>query len=183
MTRAKPRQPQKYTAPKRTTYGFVQTGGILGRQIRKVSEKRGFAESRVLTQWAEIAGEAVAAITRPVKVSYGREGLGATLTLLCKGADAPMLQMQIPQVISRVNACYGYAAIARIRITQTSATGFSEDAPAYRGEAEKSAGLLSNEDVAHVEQTVRDIGDTELKQALANLGENIMSRSKTNMQK
>ena len=78
--------------PRRTTTkGFKRTNSLLSQQIRKASETRGFAQSRLLTHWAEIAGEATAAISRPVEVSYGRkEGIGATLTLLTTGANAPV---------------------------------------------------------------------------------------------
>ena len=68
----------------------------------------------MLTAWAEIAGEDIAAITRPVKIGYGREGMGATLTLLVAPAHAPMVQMDLPRLKDRVNAAYGYNAIARI---------------------------------------------------------------------
>ena len=119
--------------PRRTTTkGFKRTDSLLSQQIRKASETRGFAQSRLLTHWTEIAGEATAAISRPVEVSYGRkEGIGATLTLLTTGANAPMLEMQKEQLRARVNAVYGYNAIARVRITQTAATGFAEGQVAF----------------------------------------------------
>ena len=70
-------------APRRTsTKGFKRTDSLLSAKIRQASETRGFAQSRLLTQWAEIVGQDVAAISRPVEVSYGRGGMGATLTLL-----------------------------------------------------------------------------------------------------
>jgi protein-disulfide isomerase len=69
--------------------------------------------ARLLTHWDEIVGPEMARIARPVKVGYGRgSGLGATLTLLARGADAPRLQAEAPKLIARVNAAYGYAAIA-----------------------------------------------------------------------
>ena len=49
--------------------GFERTAGLLQSQIRKASEKRGFAESRLLTHWAEFVGEDFANVARPVKVS------------------------------------------------------------------------------------------------------------------
>ena len=36
------------------------------------------------------------------------------MTLLVSSAHAPMIQMQLPQIIEKVNATYGYAAISRI---------------------------------------------------------------------
>jgi len=69
--------------------GFIQTGGLLKAKIRAATETRGFAETRLLTNWKDIAGPATASICRPVKVSYGKQGFGATLTLLTTGANAP----------------------------------------------------------------------------------------------
>jgi hypothetical protein len=42
-----------------------------------------------------------------------------------------MLEMQKEILRARVNACYGYNAIARIRITQTAPTGFAEGQAAF----------------------------------------------------
>ena len=106
-----------------TTYGFSQTSRLLQGRIRTASEARGFAVTRLLTHWDEIVGQATAQIARPVNVSYGREGMGATLTILTTGSQAPMLEMQKEQIREKVNACYGYRAISRVRITQTAPTG------------------------------------------------------------
>ena len=94
--------------PRRTsTKGFKRTDSLLSGQIRRASETRGFAQSRLLTQWAEIAGQDIAAIAQPVEIGYGRAGMGATLTLLTTGANAPMLEMQKEQLRQKVNAVYG----------------------------------------------------------------------------
>lgn len=114
------------TPPTRRQRGFEPTGGLLKQQIRSAGESRGFAVARLLTHWAEVAGADLGRITRPVKVGYGREGMGATLTLLTTGAMAPMVEMQKERLRERVNAVYGYAAISRILLTQTAATGFAE---------------------------------------------------------
>ncbi len=169
------------TAPKRMRRGFVQTGGLLGHSIRQTSEKRGFAESRLLTQWAEIAGPAVAGIARPVKVSYSQNGLGATLTLLTTGANGPMLQMQVPVIIERVNACYGYNAIRRIQITQTAASGFAEEPTGFDHQpAARKALPLSAAKAQSIDQAVEDVADAGLKQALALLGANVLAHPKNN---
>lgn len=160
--------------PKRKSRGFLRTGGILSTQIRKVSEKRGFVETRLLTHWAEFVGESVAKIARPVKVHYAREGLGATLTILSTGANAPMLQMQIPQIIERVNACYGYSAISKIKITQTASIGFHEDQKAFK--PVKQAKTLSSQAVKDVDTTVKNVSNQDLKDALARLGRSIKQK-------
>lgn len=144
--------------------------------IRTAGEKRGFALSRLLTQWAEIVGDEIAARAIPARIGYGREGMGGTLTLLVNGASAPEIQMQLPRIQDRVNACYGYTAIARIRLTQTAASGFSEDSsPFLTGSAPPS-----REPDRAARQTAhalsRDVGDDALRAALEALGEKVLSR-------
>jgi len=182
MARKSNPKPLTDPPPKRLAKGFVQTGGLLGQRIRQAGEKRGFAETRLLTQWAEIAGQAVAAVAQPVKVSYGAHGLGATLTLLTTGANAPMLQMQIPALIERVNACYGYNAIRKIQITQTAPTGFAEGAAAFaaKPEPDRRPQPVSAATQQAVEQVVGDVADPGLKQALALLGSNVLTHRNNN---
>lgn len=162
--------------------GFVQTGGLLKTDIRGATEKRGFAETRLLTQWAEIAGTSTAAIATPVKVGYTTQGIGATLTLLCKGANAPMLQMQLPQILKRVNACYGYNAISRIKITQTAPTGFGEGAAAAFTH-KPAARKLSPEQSQRLAKNVGEVEDDSLRLALEKLGQNILTRPNSNPSK
>lgn len=171
----------KAEAPrKRFARGFVQTGGILNLHIRKATEKRGFLETRLLTQWAEIAGASTAATCRPVKVSYGRDGFGATLTLLTNGANAPLLQAQLPKIRERVNACYGYAAISRIRLTQTAETGFAEAQAAFTSRPTTGTAKPRIEKLPEpVQKSVSAISSDPLRSALEVLGKNILSRNQT----
>ena len=88
----------------RRSFGFRRADSLLQGRIRDASASRGFAQSRLLTHWAEIAGPQIAKIARPVEVSYGRGGIGATLVLLTTGAHAPVLEMESPKLRERVNA-------------------------------------------------------------------------------
>jgi hypothetical protein len=164
--------------PFRRQRGFEPASGLLKDALRVAGEKRGFAVSRLLTHWAEIVGEDLARSTRPVKVGYGREGMGATLTLLAASTAAPIVQMELPRIRERVNACYGYAAIARIHITQTAAQGFAEGqaqfAPAPKAPPAPDPAVLAQ--AADVATGVRD---GALRSALEALGQNILTRRKT----
>lgn len=175
---AKPRTYSPNSTPRRRGRGFVQTGGILHQRIRKAAEKRGFVETRLLTHWAEIVGEATAAITRPIKVGYGRQGLGATLTILTNGANAPMVQAELPKIQDRVNAVYGYGAISRIRITQTAATGFAEAQTDFAGPKKKTPPQATPAQQAQIKESVADLQDDDLRKALQALGQNIITRVK-----
>lgn len=161
-----------------TTKGFAQTSSLLAGRIRAASEQRGFAQSRLLTHWAETVGDEIAALSRPVEISYGRGGLGATLTLLTTGPNAPVLEMEKEKLRARVNAVYGYNAIARIRVTQTAPAGFAEGQVDF---AHRPAGRAAGPDAeaqARAAEAVAPVADTELRAALERLGANILDRSK-----
>ncbi|MEM6896069.1 MAG: DUF721 domain-containing protein [Pseudomonadota bacterium] len=159
--------------------GFRRAASAVEKRVRLAGEARGFAVTRLLTHWAEIVGEDTARTARPVNVSYSKGGFGATLTLLTSAAQAPMLQMQLPAIREKVNACYGYSAIARIRITQTAATGFAEGQAVF-GAAEKAAATPrpSPEHHAKARDAADGVENDTLRQALVALGENVMRSSK-----
>ena len=160
-----------------STKGFRRTGALLEGQIRRTSEARGFAQSKVLTHWSEIAGPDIAAIARPVDIKFGRGGLGATLTLLTTGAQAPILEMQKEQLREKVNAIYGYSAVSRIRITQTAATGFAEGQVAFDHGPKADAPMrpITDEAVA----TAAPVSDAGLRGALERLGTNIQNKTQS----
>jgi len=176
MTGRMPKEQPHGRLPRRMR-GFERTSSLLGERIRSAGEQRGFAVARLLTHWAEVVGPDIASAARPVKVHYGRQGFGATLTLLTTGARAPMLDMQKDAIREKVNACYGYAAISRIKLTQTAPIGFAEGAaefapapvqPRKPDEAAcRKAGALSE-----------GVADDGLRKALAALGQNVLSRPK-----
>jgi hypothetical protein len=156
--------------------GFEPAAGLLREPIRLAGETRGFAITRLLTQWAEIVGEDVARMARPVKMGYGRDGLGATLTLLTTGAMAPLLQMEKPTIRAKVNACYGYNAVARIHITQTAPIGFAEGQAVF-ATAPKAPKPPNPEVCARARNLSQAVSDESLRAALEALGQNILSRS------
>ena len=165
---------------KSTTYGFAQTAGVLQSRIRKATETRGFAQSRLLTHWDEIAGADIAAISRPVEISYARGGMGATLVLLTTGAQAPMLEMQKDSLRQRVNAVYGYNAITRIRITQTAPRGFAEGQASFAHRPKAAPERAPTpEATARARAETAAIGDEGLRAALERLGANVISRTQT----
>ncbi|QMU58411.1 MAG: DUF721 domain-containing protein [Boseongicola sp.] len=157
--------------------GFQRASSLLGDRIRSASETRGFAVSRLLTHWDDIVGPDLAGQARPVEVNYGR-GFGATLTLLTSGAVAPMVEMQKENIRERVNACYGYAAIQRIRLTQTSAAGFAEPSASFTPQKKSTSSDVTEELKNLAEQTAAPIHDEGLRTALENLGGNVLTHSR-----
>lgn len=164
---------------RRSRKGFQRTSTLLRDRIRKAGETRGFAVTRVLTHWAEIVGTDMASICKPVDVKYGRQGFGATLTVLTTGAQAPMLEMQKEKLRERVNAAYGYNAIAHLRITQTAPIGFADGqalfTPAGKT-AEKTPDPVTQKEA---QVMAAPVGDQDLRQALERLASNVLTKAKS----
>ncbi len=157
--------------------GFRSASALLENRLRTVGEERGFAVTRLVTHWGDIAGPDLADITTPVKVSYAKGGFGATLILLTKGAHAQMVEMQLPGLRDKVNACYGYNAIARIKLTQTAPTGFAEGQAVFK-HAAPQAPVRNPDHTATAQAAVEDIRDSGLRAALAEFGDNILHGKK-----
>lgn len=168
--------------PPRRSRGFRQASSLLASQIRHAAEGRGFAVARLLTHWAEVVGADVAARARPVKIGHSRGGMGATLTLLTTGPYAPLLEMQLPVIRDRVNACYGYNAIGRIVLTQTAPTGFSEGQAEFTP-APRRAAPPDPARVAQAQGIAEGFDNPALSAAVRQLALNILSRRDINDRK
>jgi hypothetical protein len=164
--------------PARRMRGFEAASGLLKDRIRTAGESRGFAMTRLLTHWADIAGDDLARITRPVKVGYAKGGFGATLTLLVRAAEAPMVQMQLPVLRDRVNACYGYNAISRISLTQTAPIGFAEGQAEFTPAPMAAMPAPNPAILAVANETASGVRDESLRAALEKLAQNVLNRSK-----
>lgn len=197
---AKPGRSRKGGKPRaeparRKSRGFLRAATLTPDALRSAGAKRGFAELRLLTEWRAVAGEALASICRPVKVSYSRRdapGLGATLIVTAPGARAPEVEMSAPRIIERVNAFYGYRAVSRIRIDQSrdpsaplrrsapltgQTAGFAEDAPGWSGPPPGVAGGAA-EPIADEVAPVAGVADERLARALARLGASVVAHAK-----
>ena len=153
------------------TRGLRQAAAMVQDRIRKVGEGRGFAVAKVFAHWAEVAGDEIAAITRPVKVCYNRNGFGATLTLLIDGAHGPRLDMERESLRRKVNAVYGYNAIKEIRYTQTSATDFRRKLRAHSVAPPSAEISESARDVA------KGVVDPGLRSVLERLACHVLART------
>ncbi len=165
----------KQPRPPHKSRGFSRAVTLMQKSIRGATESRGFAETRVLTHWAEIVGEDVAKIAHPVDVSYAKGGFGATLTVLTSGAQAPMLEMQKEKLREKVNAVYGYNAIARIRLTQTAPTGFAEGQMAFDHGPRTPKGPNPKASTA-AREIAAPVENEDLRLALAALGANVLTK-------
>lgn len=142
--------------------------------VGDAAAKRGIAETKLLTQWAEIVGEDFASCTQPLELKR-RSGLalGGVLTLAVEGARATEIEHVLPQLIERVNAHYGYRAVAEARLTQ--ATDRLRRRPETPARAPRRT--ATEDERRRVAALTDPIGDGDLRAALARLGENVIVRA------
>jgi hypothetical protein len=99
-------------------------GEFLPSLMRPAFEKYGFSSAAILTDWAALAGPELAAFTAPERLKWPRKQpgednpSGATLILRVAGARALEVEHRRPQIIERLNASFGYRAVADIRVVQ-----------------------------------------------------------------
>ena len=127
------------------------------RQIDPLVVKRGFGESALILRWPEIVGERWAAASAPESLRFppGQKADGV-LTIVVRGAHAPMMQHIAPEIVERVNRFFGYAAVAKLTIRQ--------------GEVAKrmprSAPVPPREAPAEIGEGLKTIADPELRAVL-----------------
>jgi hypothetical protein len=99
-------------------------GEFVPKLMRPAFEKYGFPAAALLTEWPAIAGPELARYTAPERLKWPRpnretgETGCATLVLRVAGARALEVEQMRPQLIARINANFGYRAVADIRILQ-----------------------------------------------------------------
>lgn len=153
----------------------IKAGGGRTGQVRAVADivpgvsraafrRFGFVQSAIVARWPEIVGEDYARHSAPDALSFpaGKRS-GGTLTILCSGPFATMLQHVEPQVIERVNRFFGYAAVARVSLKH------GELPPRPKREATPELQPLSAEMTA----MLKPIGDAGLRGSLEALARQI----------
>jgi hypothetical protein len=121
------------TSPaRRNHFGAKAVGSFLPALTTKAFQKYGFSTVALITDWPAIVGGDLASCSSPERLKWRRtaeadedEGSGpptsrsgATLVLRVDGARALKIQYEARQIIDRINAYFGYAAIAELRLIQ-----------------------------------------------------------------
>jgi hypothetical protein len=143
---------------------------VLPKVAEPALRKRGFSAVEVITHWTEIVGAEMAADTMPEKLSFPRGARSqGTLHLLATGSVALELQHLEPIIINRINTYFGYAAVARIALTQ----GPPRQLRATPPKRERSP--VPRERLAEINDVTDDVGPDDLRDALRRLGSAVAS--------
>ncbi|WP_350332853.1 DUF721 domain-containing protein [Coralliovum pocilloporae] len=164
-----------YSRPYRKRPVGKPIADLIGDIVDPVCRKRGFATADIVAWWPDIVGERYADCSEPDRIAWPKQKEDtveqfepATLHVRISGAQALFFQHEIPQIIDRVNAMFGYSAIGRIRLIQRPVS--KPKAPLRR-----PAPSLDQSDEASLQDDLAGIEDKGLHEALARLGRGIRS--------
>lgn len=164
-------------AGKRGTGNPVAVSDVASGIIDPLLRRRAGISVDLVQSWEEIVGERLAASTRPERIAWPRRLSEddpfepATLVIACEGPAALRLQHETTQVIGRINAFLGFAAIARIRILQKPLTDTAPKRPA----ALRALTAPENEKLSTLTTEIEDEG---LRGALQRLGSSVIASRK-----
>ena len=140
---------------------------LMGATLGGAFKQQGFASSEILARWADIVGPEVAAHSEPLKINwprpFGEDAAPepATLVLRVEGPAALEIQHLSAVILERVNRFFGWQAIGRIALRQ---------APLRRRAPDKRPPPPDPAVTARIAQSLPQVEDENLRQALARLG-------------
>lgn len=147
--------------------GPKQLPDLLGKLLGSEARRRGLAEVRMVTDWAAVIGETIAARCQPVSLS--RHGV---LHLDVTGGAALELQHAELQVIERINTYFGRKVVSRLHLRQSPPQRRILTPPP------PPPPTLDPAEEAAIDKTVEGVGDEALRKALASLGQTVSRKAK-----
>ncbi len=186
----KPNAPLKLKSPRppmsaleRKAYNPARAvGNFVAALTRKAFEKYGFSAATLITDWPAIVGQDLSRQTAPEKLKWPRAPempgappgadaaptpkarQGAVLFIRVEGPRALEIEYKRAQIAERINAYFGYRAIAEIRIIQ---------APLPKPVARKRVEVTAADKVS-----LPSVADDDLRTALEKLGAGIRAKKR-----
>jgi hypothetical protein len=137
---------------------------------RTAFRRFGFVQSSVVSRWPEIVGAEHAKVSLPQAIRFPPgEKADGILELLVEPAHAPLIQHLVPEIIERVNRFFGYRAVARVKLRQGAVKPPSASREAPAPPSLKPVPI-------ELGDSLRDIGDPELRAVLESLARSIAQR-------
>ena len=143
----------------------------VARLTKPIFGKRGLADGAIVREWDAIAGADMAEHSAPEKIVYPSKARGdGTLHLrVDSGSFATALQHDEPQVVERINAYFGYRAVARLKIIQGPLPERDQAAPPPQP-------ALSPDQENDLAEQLDSVDNPEIRDRLEQLGRAIKGR-------
>lgn len=140
---------------------------------------KGMLEMEILSDWTAIVGEELAQYSLPQKISFRKdERSNGTLELLVlSGAFALEIQHRESQILNKINAYFGYDAVAKLKIIQNSDPENFLFTKKPIDNVKKN--LVSPEEHNYITEIIKDVDNNELRRHLEILGEAVLGSKKS----
>ncbi len=135
-------------------------------------KRRGLAGGRIVAEWPQIVGGALAACSCPEKLSPARGENQGVLRIRVDGPLAVELQHLEPQIIERINGYFGYRAVGRLAMVR----GPLPKPPPVKPRREPTP---NPEAARAAARHFAQIDDDDLKAALESLGRAVLGEAGT----
>ena len=137
---------------------------------RSAFRRFGFVQSSIVTRWPEIVGPQHAKVCAPESIRFppGEKSEGI-LQLVVTHSHAPLIQHVIPEIMERVNRFFGYKAVSRVKLRQG-------EVKVPAAEERRTAPTSLKPIPMELGDSLRDIGDPELRTVLESLARSLGSQ-------
>lgn len=162
-----PKKPQLRQYERPRGMGARAISDLMPEVGRTAFRRFGFVQSSVVTRWPEIVGPKHARVCMPEAIRFAPgERSEGILQLVVMPAHAPIIAHVVPEIIERVNRFFGYKAVSRVKLRQGAVKAPSAET---RPTAPPSLKPIPIE----LGDSLRDIGDPELRAVLESLARNL----------
>ena len=168
----------------KSNWGFKSTANFVHQLTKTSFEKRGFAQSKLIINWKEIVGFDLDKLSKPVKMTFPKNGLGATLTIEINGANGPELELQKENIIEKVNRIYGYTAVTKVNFKASASMGYDsfvkDEFSVKRVEIniKNYKTSVKPEKIDDLIPKLEKVKNQKLRKSLSDLGSNFIKRMK-----
>ena len=168
------RPPKSKKAPAgRRARGLLSVAVDVGKILKPLSHKKDFAAFDLARAWSGIMGADLSNQCVPQRLTRGPEGRDGTLHLGVWGPLALELQHMTPQLIERVNAHYGYRAVAKVVFHQTPPQSLTVEKKVTDRKPADASRPGDAAAIADIEDRAAAVEDPELRAALLALGRSV----------
>jgi len=156
---------QRYGAPRAVS-------ALLAPLTRRALGKHGFSSATLISDWATIIGDELAASCQPIKLAFQQGSRDSGMLHLRVSSGAALeIQHITPQIIDRINGHLGYHAVERLKLIQGPMPRTSQPRRKHRAlwRAKPAAAPKPCKELD-------DITDPALRESLERLGKAIAAR-------
>lgn len=138
---------------------------------------KGLMEVEIISSWTKIVGEDLAQYSLPQRIIFRKDERtnGCLELLVLSGAFAMELKQREIRIIESVNTYFGYTAINKLKIIQTSTP---DNFLLKKNTENLKKNLVSSSEKCYIMELTRGINSPELREKLESLGQAVFNSIK-----